>query len=226
METVFKRLEDDKNVQVQGVHWAALINAWGCVKKDLDKAISLFESIASHPGSPRAGLPDAVTFEALINVLVTHRRADVIPDYVDRLKSSGVHMTAYIANGLIKGFARVGDLEQARAVFEQLSDPPAGVAAPNNHIPHEASPSPRIPSTAPVYREPSTWEAMVRAELGNGHRDRAVALLERLQGRNFPVAVYNRISGIMLDDSVSPWSETASFDVALVTHHSRLLLVN
>jgi len=53
---------------------------------------------------------------------------------------------------------------------------------------------------------------MVRAELGNGHRDRAVALLERLQGRNFPVAVYNRISGIMLDDSVSPWSETASFD--------------
>jgi hypothetical protein len=70
---------------------------------------------------------------------------------------------------------------------------------------------------------------MVRAELGNGHRDRAVGLLERLQARlvfdllvrfianvilrNFPVAVYNRISGIMLSDSVSPWlSESASFD--------------
>lgn len=46
---------------------------------------------------------------------------------------------------------------------------------------------------------------MVRAELGHGNRDRAVALLERVQARRFPPAVYNRISGIMLDDSVSPW---------------------
>ena len=47
---------------------------------------------------------------------------------------------------------------------------------------------------------------MVRAELGNGNRDEAVALLEMMQARQFPVAVYSRISGIMLDDSVSPWS--------------------
>lgn len=64
---------------------------------------------------------------------------------------------------------------------------------------------------------------MVRAELGNGNRDNAVALLERLQARSaffvpshcsrlnllyrhYPPAVYNRISGIMLDDSVAPWA--------------------
>jgi pentatricopeptide repeat protein len=155
MGDVFKRLEADENVEVQGVHWASLINAWGCVKKDLDKAISIFESITSHPGSRQARVPDAVTFEALINVLATHRRIDLIPGYVDRLKSFGVHMTAYIANCLIKGFAIVGDLEQARSVFEQLSDPPAGVAAPNNHAPHDASASSHIPLTAPVYREVS-----------------------------------------------------------------------
>ena len=74
---------------------------------------------------------------------------------------------------------------------------------------------------------------MVRAELGNGNRDKAVELLERVKARyvsclylftqkilttviscrRFPVAVYNRISGIMLDESVAPWdsrSETAS----------------
>lgn len=49
---------------------------------------------------------------------------------------------------------------------------------------------------------------MVRAELGNGERDRAVALLQRLQARMFPPAVYQRISGIMLDESVSPWAST------------------
>ena len=53
--------------------------------------------------------------------------------------------------------------------------------------------------------QPSTWEAMVRAELGNGNREEAITLLERMQARQFPAAVYSRISGIMLDDSVSPW---------------------
>lgn len=64
---------------------------------------------------------------------------------------------------------------------------------------------------------------MVRAELGNGGRERAVALLQRLQARMFPPAVYQRISGIMLDDAVSPWSladASASASVASPTSSS------
>ena len=34
-----------------------------------------------------------------------------------------------------------------------------------------------------TFLQPSTWEVMVRAELGAGNRDRAAALLERLQAR-------------------------------------------
>ena len=34
-----------------------------------------------------------------------------------------------------------------------------------------------------ILPQPSTWEAMFRAELGSGNRDNAVALLERLQAR-------------------------------------------
>lgn len=74
---------------------------------------------------------------------------------------------------------------------------------------------------------------MFRAELGNGDRDRAIALLERLKQRSvvlscrcawgervltlstfffrhFPEAVYNRIRGIMLDDAVAPWGQSPS----------------
>jgi len=123
---------------------------------------------------------------------------------------SKIHMTAYIANFLIKGHAAAGGLDEARRVFESLVDPPLGVAAPNNHVPHGAVAPKNVPADAPVYREPSTWEAMVRAELGSGNRERAVALLERLQTRQYPAAVYNRISGIMLDDSVSPWPSPTS----------------
>lgn len=197
MEGVFKLLRNNRSVVLQGSHWAALINAYGCVQKDLEKAISTFDSIPA---------PDAVTYESLINVLVTNKQMALAPGYMEKLKSSGVHMTAYIANLLIKGYAAAGDIEEARRIFENLVDPPSGVAASGNHVPHEGSHQRTSPSPSASYREPSTWEAMFRAELGNGYRDRAVALLARLQERQFPAAVYNRIRGIMIDDSASPWT--------------------
>ncbi|KIK93846.1 hypothetical protein PAXRUDRAFT_828557 [Paxillus rubicundulus Ve08.2h10] len=208
MEDTFKRIESSRNVQLQGSHWAALINAYGCVLKDLDKAIGIFEAIPSHPTVKRgAVLPDSVTYESLINVLVTHKRMDLAQNYLAQLQASGVHMTAYIANLLIKGYAADGAIDEARSIFESLADPASGVAAPGNHVPHDSTSVPVSPH--PIsYREPSTWEAMFRAELGTGDRDRAVALLERLQQRQFPQAVYNRIRGIMLDDSVSPWGQS------------------
>ena len=98
-------------------------------------------------------MPDAVSYEALINVFVTLRRTDLIPVYMDRFQSSGVHMTAYIANLLIKGYAVAGELEKARAVFTGLVDPPSGVAAPNNHAPHELAATTPVHPHAPVYRE-------------------------------------------------------------------------
>ncbi|KAF8883460.1 hypothetical protein BD779DRAFT_1747482 [Infundibulicybe gibba] len=199
MEQVFQTLQRDKSVEIQGTHFASLINAYGCVQKDLEKAIAIFDSIPSYK---RAQPVDAVVFEAMINVLVAHRRTDLMPEYISKMSAAGVHMTAYIANFLLKGYSIVGDLEQARAIFESLADPPEGMAAPNNHAPHEPGNSPIVNLMEPVYREPSTWEAMVRAELGAGHRDRALQLLERLKTRKYPDAVYNRISGIMVDHSM------------------------
>ena len=158
MEKTFTQLVEDENVTVQGSHWAALINAHGCVGKDLKKAIAVFNSIEKHPSSltSRAHLPDAVVFEALINVFVTLRRTDLIPKYLERLQESGVHMTAYIANLLIRGYAAVGNIKEAREVFESLADPPVGVAAPHNHAPHDSSVPPHISPDELVYREVST----------------------------------------------------------------------
>jgi len=150
MEAVFAELQKDKSVKVAGTHFASLINAYGCVAKDFDKAISVFESIIQTPGAPP---PDAVVFEAVINVLVAHKRTDLLPVYVLKMVEAGVHMTAYIANFLIKGYANVGDMGQAREIFESLSNPPSGVAAPNNHAPHTPSESPSVAVMEPVYRE-------------------------------------------------------------------------
>lgn len=158
MEKTFATLCADKSIQVLGTHWGSLINAHGCVQKDLDRAIEVFESIASHRSTRKGGpMPDAVSYEALINVFVTLRRTDLIPIYMDRFQSSGVHMTAYIANLLIKGYAIAGELEKARSVFSGLVDPPTGVAAPNNHAPHELDAKAPVPAHAPVYREASLF---------------------------------------------------------------------
>ncbi|KAK7471322.1 hypothetical protein VKT23_002731 [Stygiomarasmius scandens] len=198
VERVFSQLVSNRRLVVQGSHFATLINAYGCVAKDLDKAIAVFDSISTHPRGPAM---DALVFEAMINVLVAHRRVDLIPDYVAKMSASGVHMTAYIMNLLIKGYAAAGDVEKARELFESLMDPPEGVAAAHNHAPHDPRLTMAIDPMAPVYREPSTWEAMIRAELGAGHRERALALLERLKARQYPEAVFNRISGILVDHS-------------------------
>ncbi|KAF9545343.1 hypothetical protein CPC08DRAFT_393028 [Agrocybe pediades] len=199
MERVFADLQKDTSVPITGAQFASLINAYGCVAKDLDKALSVFESMHTVPRAPAA---DAVVFEAIINVIVAHKRTDLIPLYINKMNEAGVHMTAYIANFLIKGYANVNDMEQARAVFESLSDPPTGVAAPNNHAPHSPSSSPEVPLMEPVYREPSTWEVMVRAELGAGNRGAAIELLERLRERQYPEAVYNRIGGVLTDHTM------------------------
>ncbi|KAG5645763.1 hypothetical protein DXG03_005300 [Asterophora parasitica] len=196
MERTFKTLQEDRGVQVLGNHFASLINAYGCVQKDLDKAIEVFNSIASSNVEA-----DALVFESMINALVAHRRTDLIPEYIAKMDSLGVKMTAYISNFLIKGYAIVGDIEQARSIFDSLEDPPVGMAAPNNHSPHDLSAPVEVDQSAPVYREPSTWEAMIRAELGSGNRDGAIDLLERLKARQYPEAVYNRISGILVDHS-------------------------
>ncbi|KAH6890068.1 pentatricopeptide repeat protein [Coprinopsis sp. MPI-PUGE-AT-0042] len=202
MESTWTQLKSNRRVQIQGTHFASLINAYGCVLKDVDRAISIFHSIPSYIVSGKPLTPDAVAYEALMNALVANKRTDRIPDFIDRMAKDKVHMTAYVANFLIKGYANVGDVERARAIFESMMDPPTGVAAPNNHAPHDPSGMPEAVGVLdPVYREPSTWEAMIRAELGAGNRDHAYQLLERLKVRQYPEAVFNRISGVMVDHS-------------------------
>jgi pentatricopeptide repeat protein len=184
MESTWTQLKSNRRVQIQGTHFASLINAYGCVLKDVDRAIGIFHSIPSYIVSGKPLTPDAVAYEALMNALVANKRTDLIPDFMDRMAKDKVHMTAYVANFLIKGYANVGDVDQARAIFESMMDPPTGVAAPNNHAPHDPSSMPdAVGILDPVYREPSTWEAMIRAELGSGNRDRAYQLLERLKVR-------------------------------------------
>ncbi|KAF8306238.1 hypothetical protein DL93DRAFT_2088801 [Clavulina sp. PMI_390] len=136
--------------QPQGSHWAAMINAWGSVARDLDRTLTTFQACAA---SARGNLPDSCVYEALFNALFANGRADLVPTYLDDMAKRGVHSTAYIAAVLVKGYSEGGDIEAARRVFAGLVDPPLGVAAPHNHQINNAIGLNLVPADAPVFRE-------------------------------------------------------------------------
>ncbi|SCZ98739.1 BZ3500_MvSof-1268-A1-R1_Chr7-1g09257 [Microbotryum saponariae] len=200
MEDVFATLLQDPAVIVTGAHWASLIHSYGSVGKDLDKAVQIFDSIQGHASTlqSRSDLPDAVVYEALLNAFIANGRADLCENYLVEMKDRGVKMTAYVANTLIKGHAAQNNMSSARAVFDAMQDPPAGFAASGNHAvnrhPKQQQQQSSDPAASgPVYREPSTWETMIKVELEAGEAPRALGLMKRVEERAFPEAVVARI---------------------------------
>lgn len=80
-----------------------------------------------------------------------------------------------------------------------FSAPLAGIAAP--HAEHSRKGGRKLaPPPGIVHREPSTYEAMVRAELAAGEHGRALRLCERMEERLYPVSVTAKVRSIMGED--------------------------
>ncbi|GAA5886602.1 hypothetical protein JCM5296_005345 [Sporobolomyces johnsonii] len=207
MQQVFTRLVQDRRVSIMGAHWASLIHAYGSVVKDLDRAIAIFDSIPAHPSTrnnPNGPLPDAVVYEALFNALLANEKPELLDQYLRQMRDEGVRMTAYVANSLIKGHTVQNNFAAARAVFLAMQDPPVGVASAGNHSvdrhpKHHHQAGAAMSVDAPVYREPSTYEAMLRCELKAGEPAKAAELLQMAEARAFPPAVIARLQRLLTD---------------------------
>jgi pentatricopeptide repeat protein len=219
MRNIFGRLIADFKVEVQGNHWASLIWAYG--RQDLEKAIDIYKSIPSHVATVRQGKsgqePDALAFEALLGVFLEHKRMDLIEESIRGREEKGYELTAYVANVVIKAFASlvpdVG-LERARQVFEKMQDPPMGMAAAGNHplqrqhvsgVQRDKSlqvggyaSGAQMAGFERLKREPSTFEAMIRAEMEHGNLQEATALIHRMQSRGYPPIVVAHAQDILV----------------------------
>lgn len=231
MRNVFGKLIADAQVNVQGNHWASLIWAHGEHLKDLDKAIEIYESIPTHPATVRAGNrgkePDALAFEALLGVMAENKRIDLIEEQLRKREKTGCELTAYVANVVIKAYAtlvpEVG-LERARQVFEKMQDPPVGMAAAGNHplqrqhvsgVQHEeelsqqfkGADNTQLAGFERIKREPSTFEAMIRAEMEHGNVQEATALIHRMQTRGYPPIVVAHAHDILVQQPATSTTE-------------------
>ncbi|CAD6913751.1 unnamed protein product [Tilletia laevis] len=217
MEMIFDRMRNDPGVEINGAHWASLIQSYGTDLKNLDMAIEIYHRAQA------SGNQDPVALEALMLVFFELQQPALMRQYAEQaIQSSGTRMTAYICNLLIKGYA-LDSLAAARAIFEQMQDPPAGMAAVGNHSPRvhgaggvktrsgvqptsvsaqkggatrrgRASIGADIGSSSLqlIYREPSSYESMIRAELFHGHVDRAQRVFNMMETRGFPSALLSR----------------------------------
>ena len=209
MEKVFEQLCRDPEEKVGGTHWSSLITNYGIYGNNVGKALEIFDSIPTHPSnnSEYPVLVGPVIWEAILNVLANKGSIEDLENMRQRMMASESQQTAYVNNVLILGYARAGRIDDARAVFASMGDSVTGVAAPNNHPTLHTSSGHIKPSTVTdetthvVYREPSTYEAMIRAEMKAGTREAAEAVCAKMEERRYPVAVYLRARSI-LDEPV------------------------
>ncbi|WWC87636.1 uncharacterized protein L201_002526 [Kwoniella dendrophila CBS 6074] len=205
MENVFKQIQQDKNVQVQGTHWASLINAYGIFGNDLVKSQEIFESLSNTKY-----IKEAVVWESILNVLSQKGTLEELESTKDKLfERNDIQSTAYVYNALINGYSRLNEIKKSRELFNSMGDSISGVAAPNNHPTlltssgHQKPSTQTLQPTTMVYREPSTYESMLKAELKAGETQKAKQVLDQMEKRNYPYAVFAKAK--------------AAFDEALVS---------
>lgn len=206
VKRVFDDVVRDPNVRVQGTHWASLIGAYGLSGQDVEAALEAFEASSQHPYARINLASEPVVWEAILAVLAERGTVEQMEVMRERMVQTGARSTAYVYNVLIRGYARASMIDRAREIFESMGDSVEGVAAPNNHpqlltSSGHVKPSTVSPHTGIVYREPSTYEAMVRAEVESGSREKAQEVVSRMETRRYPVAVFLRARSV-LDDAV------------------------
>ncbi|KAK8219402.1 hypothetical protein M8818_001139 [Zalaria obscura] len=151
----------------EAVHYSSLIHAKGCVQHDLEGARALFDQVIADKGVHVQPCLYQALFESLV---ANHALAQSAEALLADMRARRVEMTPYIANALIHGWTQEKAIEKAQQAF--------GAVGYAN-------------------REPSTYEAMVRAYLAVEDRESARKIVAEALGRGYPAAVAGKIAELV-----------------------------
>ncbi|KAI9725198.1 MAG: hypothetical protein M1828_003379 [Chrysothrix sp. TS-e1954] len=110
--------------------------------------------------------PEPCLYQALFESYVANHDVAATEPLLQSMNELGVRLTAYIANTLIHGWACVKDIKRARGIFDALGR---------------------------EKREPSTYEAMTRANLAVEDQKGARVVVGEAMRRGYPSAVVGKI---------------------------------
>lgn len=153
-------------VQPEAVHYGSLIHAKGCVMHDMAGARAVFDSVLKDTNIR----PTDTLYQNLLESMVANHEVEKTSEILADMNQRRISMTPYIANTLIHGWAGVGQIEKAKAIYDGL-----GMEK----------------------REPSTYEAMTRAFLAVEDRASANAIVQEMLRKGYPAAVADKVLGLV-----------------------------
>ncbi|KAI8367878.1 hypothetical protein EDC96DRAFT_461662 [Choanephora cucurbitarum] len=179
MPTAHRMLSDMErcdHIRPQGTHYATLIYSYGTLQRDVQSAERVFEDMeAKHV--PK----DEVVYQAMLDTLVTNDQLDRAEQLYQEMQASIQKSSSpYIENVFIRGYGQKGLLEKAKAMFDAMTDDKI-----------------HADDSRTVIREPSTYEAMVRAYMANNKVNEAKGIFELMLEREFPEKVTGLVAELI-----------------------------
>ncbi|KAI8342252.1 hypothetical protein BC941DRAFT_367812 [Chlamydoabsidia padenii] len=193
---MLSEMERRDRIRPQATHYATLIYAYGTLQRDVQSADRVFgEMIKSQVP------PDEAVYQAMLDTLISNNcleRAEIM--YGQMLDTIVKSSSPYIENLFIRGYGQKGLVHKAEEVFNKMSD---DKAAGNGSLDDTGEGVNTVvdPSslTNTVIREPSTYEAMVRAYLDNQMIEKAKLVLDQMVQRDFPGKVLAVVADLVLE---------------------------
>ncbi|KAL9554927.1 hypothetical protein MBANPS3_002584 [Mucor bainieri] len=163
----------------QATHYATLIYSYGILQRDVQSAERVFIEMKKSNIHP-----DEAVYQAMIDTLISNdalEKAEVVY-YQEMQKDTQLQKSGspYIENLFIRGYGEKSQLEKAEKIFDAMSDDKT-----QHHV--------------CVIREPSTFEAMIRAYLLNDQLDMAKRVLDKMVKRDFPPKVIGVVADLVLE---------------------------
>jgi pentatricopeptide repeat protein len=169
MPTAYRMLSEMElrdRVHPSATHYATLIYSYGILQRDVRSADRVFEEM-----SKKHVAKDEVVYQAILDTLISNDQMERAEELYATMRTEIARSACpYIENVFIRGYGQRGHLEKARHMFDAMSDD-------------------KINHSNEVIREPSTFEAMVRAYADNDQFGQAKQVFELMVQREFPEKV-------------------------------------
>lgn len=175
MPTAHRMLSDMErcdHIRPQATHYATLIYSYGTLQRDVKSADRIFQDMES-----KRVTKDEVVYQAMLDTLVSNNQLACAEELYSKMQGDiQKSCSPYIENVFIRGYGQRGLLEKAKAMFDAMTDDKIILSSEQE-------------GSFVVIREPSTYEAMVRAYVENKKMVEAKEIFDLMVQREFPEKV-------------------------------------
>lgn len=189
---VLTDMERRHGVSPGPTHYATLIRSYGCLHRDVPSAEAVYNEMRKARVQP-----DDSVYQAMFSTYIENNDLESAERLYGEMRKGGAMSSAYIENLFIAGYGTRGMMEKAEERWNKLAD-----------VKHETDRS-------VIVREPSTYEAMVKAYLANNQQDKAASIVKQMQGaRNFPVKIVEAVNQLLTTTTNTTTTSTTTTPTA------------